>query len=111
YQLLMVSHGALGQLSRAAAWYAAALRMMRRELDAEVSRQTRETFLRILDDAAGDAEAGRKPDPASFAQLVQALDVDRTRGHERPAAWHPGRSTPTDVAAALSRASADSGDL
>jgi len=79
YQLLMVSHCALGQLSRAVAWYAAAARMVRRELDAEVSQQTRKTFLRLLDGLAGSAGGAHLPDPKSFAALIERLDVDSSR--------------------------------
>lgn len=44
YQLLILAHAAMRQFSRAGAWYAVARQTVRRELDRDVSRQTKEVF-------------------------------------------------------------------
>jgi DNA-binding SARP family transcriptional activator len=44
YQLLILSHAALRQVSRATAWYEVARQSLRRELDRDVGRKTREIY-------------------------------------------------------------------
>jgi DNA-binding SARP family transcriptional activator len=44
YQLLIVAHAAMRQFSRAGAWYAVARQTVKRELDRDVSKRTREVF-------------------------------------------------------------------
>lgn len=44
YQLLMLSHAAMRQFSRAGAWYAVARHTVKRELDRDVSPRTKEVF-------------------------------------------------------------------
>lgn len=44
YQQLMLAHAAMRQFSRAGAWYAVARHTIKRELDRDVSRQTKEVF-------------------------------------------------------------------
>lgn len=44
YQLLILSHAAMRQYSRAGAWYAVARHTLKRELDRDVSRRTKDVF-------------------------------------------------------------------
>jgi hypothetical protein len=42
--MLMLAHAAMKQLSRAGAWYAVARQTVKRELDRDVSRRTKDVF-------------------------------------------------------------------